>query len=44
MKPVKKPRLRSKGGATIKNVQASSVHIRKAPITLPRISMEKSSA
>lgn len=41
----KKPvRLLSKGGASVRSMQASSLNERKAPITLPRISMEKPSA
>lgn len=43
-KPTKKPRPKTAGGQTIKHVQASSTHVRKVEITLPRISMEKSSA
>jgi len=43
-KPIKKPRLVSPGGATLRNIQASSIAERKKPITLPKISMEKKSS
>jgi hypothetical protein len=38
-KPKQKPK--TKGGMTIKHVQASTNYCRKVPITLPKISLEK---